>query len=55
MECEYCNKKFSTIGNLNKHKSSAKYCMKIRGEKIQQFTCELCDNQYASKSSLKVL
>lgn len=53
MECEYCGKNFTSQGNLNKHISTAKYCMKIRGEKIPEFTCELCNNQYSSKSSLR--
>ena len=31
MECEFCKKEFKTIGSLNYHMKTAKYCLKIRG------------------------
>ena len=34
MECQYCSKKFKNNSSLNKHKNSAKYCIRIQEKLI---------------------
>lgn len=49
--CEYCNNKFSTKGNLIQHVKKAKFCLKLRGE-MSLYKCNFCDKRYTSKQSL---
>ena len=52
--CTFCQKEFSTKGNLKLHQKSAKYCLTIRGEsEVQEnFNCEYCDDIFIRKSIL---
>jgi len=58
MECNYCKKTFSTLGNLKYHKKTNKSCIKIQSdnnlisEKI--ITCEFCNKIFTSVKTLKV-
>lgn len=52
MECIHCNKILSTKSSLNKHQKTAKYCLKIQGENIILYTCDICDNTYSTKGNL---
>lgn len=53
MECEFCKKSFSCTSNLNFHKKTAKYCLKIQGKnKNSDFVCDSCDKSFNSKSNL---
>ena len=58
MECNYCKKTFSTLGNLNYHKKTNKSCIKIQSENnlfIEKvITCEFCNKIFASIKTLKV-
>ena len=57
INCEFCNKTFSTKGNLIKHQQSTKYCMKIQKEKgknVQEpkkYKCSFCDKKFYEKSN----
>ena len=51
--CPYCKKKFSTQSNLINHKNRAKYCIKSRGEILENdFLCENCQSNFTSKQRL---
>jgi len=52
MNCEFCNKEFTTISSLNHHKKTAKYCLKIQNKDNTEFTCSYCLNIFATKDSL---
>lgn len=60
MECNYCKKTFSTLGNLKYHKKTNKSCIKIQSdnnlisEKIITITCEFCNKIFTSVKTLKV-
>ena len=48
--CEYCNKTFTTKGNLRTHCDTAKFCLKLRGVKVN-IKCEFCSEQFSNKRS----
>lgn len=50
--CEWCNKSFYNIYNLKVHVETAKYCLKLRGEKKTNdtFECEYCHDKFSIKS-----
>jgi len=53
--CEYCNKKFSTVYNLTKHKKTAVYCLEIQKTRfnmdviVDNYICEYCNQTCTSK------
>lgn len=56
--CQFCEKKFSTKGNLNNHVKKAKYCIekrcdkeKIGGSEIKNI-CEFCGKYLATRYSV---
>jgi hypothetical protein len=58
MECEFCNKKLSTVGNLNYHIKNNKNCLEIQKNHNQNvlvslISCDFCDKTFSSKT-LKV-
>lgn len=63
MNCEFCSKTFSSLSSLNKHKSAAKYCLKIQGKEILKnnneqsekdiISCEYCKKTFCSNQSLQ--
>jgi hypothetical protein len=67
-QCEFCQKNFSANKNLVAHQKTARYCIKIQEEKInekleqeekasqnkfEEFNCEFCKESFTLKSSLK--
>jgi hypothetical protein len=57
--CEYCKKVFSSISNLNYHKRTANFCIKIQNQikndkKNSIFICEYCDKEISSKTNLSL-
>ena len=44
--CNYCNKQFSSVSNLNNHIKRTKYCMTLRNEKLKCNHCnQICSSQ----------
>ena len=53
MECQFCKKMLSTIGNLKAHQKTVKSCLKFQGEnKKGNYICEFCKKEYQTKSVL---
>jgi hypothetical protein len=56
MECEFCNKKLSSISALNHHKQTAKYCIEIQGKNINDLKntckCEYCNKIFTTNYKL---
>ena len=53
MECEFCNKTFSTKSNLYTHQNTAKFCLELQGKDDETgFNCEFCNKKYAQKKGL---
>ena len=54
MNCEFCNKQFSTKGNTIKHQLTAKYCIKLQEEsKPRIFKCDGCKKILCSNDKLQ--
>lgn len=56
MECEYCNKKFSSKGNLSTHQRTAKYCINKRDDKVtepKEMECKYCSSKFIKKWNFK--
>ena len=57
--CEYCNKEYKTISNLNHHKKTAKFCLElqkntnIESVNIQTYNCEYCNKDFTVKNHLQ--
>ena len=52
MQCEYCNKTFSTKGSLKTHQLTAKYCIRAQPGNQQaevSFTCQGCNKEYSRR------
>ena len=56
MECEYCEKFFSSISSLNNHKKTAKYCLKLQNKKddLNNFKCDDCSKVFYIKQHLSI-
>ena len=55
MECEYCKNIFKTKNSLNKHKSTAKYCLKLRGGiDHRKFQCKYCQKYFTTNQNMKI-
>ena len=55
MNCEFCNKSFSTKSSLNNHKKTAKFCLKIQDNKeIYTFDCDYCKKIFTSRQNLNI-
>ena len=56
MNCQYCNKTFSNLGNLNYHQKTAKFCLKSRDDNslklAKSYMCEFCNTDFLRKSNL---
>lgn len=52
--CSYCNKFFSTKGNLQRHQKIDKHCLILQGKqnKQQQYVCEYCEYNTGLKYNL---
>ena len=53
MECNFCNKMFSSKSSLSTHQKTTKYCLKIQGKtQLSNFCCEHCNKDFTSKQQL---
>ena len=54
MECNFCNKIFSSKSSLNFHQKTTKYCLKLQGknEYTNNFICEYCDKKFTTKQQV---
>jgi hypothetical protein len=50
--CTFCNKEFTTRGNLLSHQRSAKYCLEIQGKSIEDFKCKYCEKKFTTTQHL---
>jgi hypothetical protein len=54
MDCEFCKKKFSTLGNLVAHQKKTKYCLKIQEEnKPREYICGGCEKKLSNNHRLQ--
>jgi len=52
MECEFCNKNFSSKSNLKTHQIKAKFCLKLQNiTPDSMFKCSICEKGFNVKSS----
>ena len=54
MDCEFCKNTFKTLSSLNYHKTSAKYCLKLRNKVNDTLVCESCKKNFSSKHWLSM-
>ena len=55
MNCEYCNKIYSTKSSLNNHQKTAKFCIKLQNTNINtRFDCSYCKKNFTSKYNLSL-
>ena len=56
MNCQYCNKIFSTKSSLNNHQKTTKYCIKLQNKDIDlvKFQCYHCQKIFTTKYNLSV-
>ena len=54
--CEFCNKSYKTLSNLNNHKKTAKFCLNLQKESkpdeevvVKVLKCEYCDKEFTTK------
>lgn len=54
MECNYCKKILKTSYSLKTHQKTAKYCLKLRGEKQKcAYSCKACQKTFIKKDHLQ--
>jgi len=53
MNCEFCNKTFSTKGTLKNHQNTAKYCLELQGNNLDnKYECKKCYKVFTQKIRL---
>ena len=56
MICEFCKNSFSSKTNLKNHQKSAKYCIALRKNSVENdviyYTCKTCNKQFSRKFNL---
>jgi hypothetical protein len=52
VDCEFCNKTFTSKHILLTHQNSAKYCLNIQGRDNCKFECEYCQRAFRVKQTL---
>ena len=53
-QCEFCTSTFKRRADLNKHRRSAKYCLKLREPQQKNvYICAECDKTFTRKDNLK--
>ncbi len=53
-KCEYCQHDFREKRTLKVHQTTAKYCLKLRGKKLNGFKCEGCKKNLTSNYNLSI-
>lgn len=51
--CEFCEKEFSSKGNLKVHQKTAKYCLNLQGKTIKIYDCEYCLKTLTTQQNLQ--
>ena len=52
MQCNVCNKEFSTKGSLYTHQKTAKYCLEKQGKNNEEFNCIFCQKKFTLRHVL---
>ena len=52
MDCEFCNRQFSTKGILVSHQKTAKYCLTLQNKHNENFICNFCNKNFTSQYNL---
>jgi hypothetical protein len=52
MECEFCEKVFTSKTNLQRHQKTVASCLKLQGKILTGHICDYCNGSYAEKSGL---
>jgi len=52
IECEFCQKNFSSKSNLSLHKRTAKFCLEKQGKENTTNKCEFCKEVFSHKQRL---
>lgn len=53
MQCEFCNKSYSSLSSLKNHKSTAKFCLQIQNKSMNdKYKCSYCTKIFTTKKSL---
>ena len=57
--CEYCNKEFKSISNLNYHKKTVKYCLDIQNKnnivtEEKKYECNICNKKFNRNHHLEI-
>jgi hypothetical protein len=52
MNCNFCNKSFSSKSNLLSHQKTAKYCLDIQGKDGESYTCKDCNRSFTATKIL---
>jgi uncharacterized Zn-finger protein len=53
--CDFCNKAFFSISNLNRHLKTSKKCLSIQDddtEEVQYNICQYCNKKFTRKCTL---
>ena len=53
IQCNVCNKEFSTKGCLQTHQKTAKYCLEKQGKNNEEFGCTFCQKKFTLRHVLK--
>jgi hypothetical protein len=54
LECNFCEKTFSSKANLKHHQQTAKYCLDKRNITNNNFLCEGCSKPFTTKAHLEI-
>ena len=55
MNCQYCNKIYSSKSSLNNHQKTAKFCIKLQNTNTNTiFDCSYCKKNFTSKYNLSL-
>jgi len=52
MNCEHCEKEFSTKSSLSYHQKTAKYCLEKQGKSNEQYKCSHCEKCFTTLQRL---
>ena len=53
IQCNICNKEFSTKGSLHTHQKTAKYCLEKQGKNNEEFNCSFCKKKFTLRHVLQ--